>query len=76
MCSDRYADDMPLEFLKTQLPPTRSVFSKQSNAIPRWASALTAAMPDEPAPMTQTESDTGVNFHARVPSGADEPRRR
>jgi 8-oxo-dGTP diphosphatase len=44
------------------LPPTRSDFSKQSNAIPRRASALTAAMPDDPAPITHTESDTSVNF--------------
>ena len=31
MCSERYAADIPLRFLNTQLPPTRSDFSKQSN---------------------------------------------
>ena len=46
----------------TQFPPTRSDFSKQSKAIPRWASALTAAIPEEPAPITHTENDTGVIF--------------
>ena len=54
MCSDRYAADMPLRFLKTQLPPMRSDASKQSNPKPRWCSALTAAIPEEPAPITQT----------------------
>jgi 8-oxo-dGTP diphosphatase len=51
-----------LALRKTQFPPTRSDFSKQSNSIPRCASALTAAMPDEPAPTTHTESDTSVIF--------------
>src|SRR5215211_5675102 len=46
MCSERYADDIPLRFLNTQLPPTRSDFSKQSKSNPRWCSALAAAMPD------------------------------
>ena len=54
MCSERYADDIPLRFPNTQLPPTRSDASKQSNAKPRSCSALTAAIPDEPAPITQT----------------------
>ena len=54
MCSVRYADDIPLLLPKTQLPPTRSDFSKQSNGMPRSCSALAAAMPDEPAPMMQT----------------------
>ena len=58
---------------KTQFPPTRSDFSKQSKAIPRCASALTAAIPEEPAPITQTESDTGVNFSATSTLPADEP---
>lgn len=55
MCSERYAEDMPLLFPNTQLPPTRSLFSKQSKAIPRWCRALAAAIPDDPAPMTQTD---------------------
>src|ERR1700722_4673964 len=42
---------MPLVFSNTQLPPTRSDFSKQSNAIPRSYSALAAVIPDEPAPI-------------------------
>jgi hypothetical protein len=37
---------------KTQLPPTRSEASKQVNGMPRSYSALAAAMPEEPAPMT------------------------
>src|SRR5271155_575250 len=45
---------MPLRFSNTQLPPMRSDFSKQSNGIPRSCSALTAVMPEEPAPITQT----------------------
>src|SRR3954468_15143038 len=53
MCSDRYADDIPLRLPNTQFPPTRSLFSKQSNAIPASLSFFAAAMPDEPAPMTQ-----------------------
>ena len=55
MCSERYADDIPLRFLNTQLPPTRSDASKQSNSKPRSCSALAAAMPEEPAPITQTD---------------------
>ena len=35
MCSERYADDIPLRFLNTQLPPTRSRASKQSNVEAR-----------------------------------------
>src|SRR4051794_7119856 len=75
MCSERYAEETPLEFLNTQLPPTRSDPSKQSNSKPRWCSAFAAAMPDDPAPMTQTrgsspiatashEGDGGVKFEA------------
>src|SRR3954462_10474698 len=51
MCSERYADDIPLRLPNTQLPPIRSLFSKQSNGIPASFSFLAAAMPDEPAPM-------------------------
>src|SRR5918994_2814822 len=54
MCSERYAEDIPLRFPNTQFPPTRSLASKQSNAKPRSFSALTAAIPDDPAPTTQT----------------------
>ena len=54
MCSERYAADIPLRLLNTQLPPTRSDASKQSNAKPRSCSAFTAAIPEEPAPITQT----------------------
>src|SRR4051794_21449214 len=73
MCSERYADETPLLFLNTQLPPTRSDPSKQSKSNPRWCSALAAAIPEDPAPMTQTlgsssirtgfhEGDAGVKF--------------
>ena len=34
MCRERYAADIPLRFLKTQLPPMRSEASKQSNGKP------------------------------------------
>ena len=47
---------MPLRFSNTQLPPTRSDFSKQSNGIPRSSRALAAAIPEEPAPITHTRS--------------------
>src|SRR5215213_7293947 len=57
MCSERYAEDMPFLLPKTQLPPMRSDFSKQSKGIPRWRSAFAAAIPDEPAPMTQTDGN-------------------
>src|SRR5881398_209612 len=73
MCSDRYADDIPLRLPNTQLPPTRSDFSKQSNGIPRSWSALAAAIPEEPAPITAAwgssviastliKNDGGVKF--------------
>src|SRR3954467_3637559 len=78
MCSERYADDIPLRLPKTQLPPTLSLFSKQSNGMPASFSFLAAAMPDEPAPITHAlgrvrglicgrvaESDGGVNFGQR-----------
>src|ERR1700730_3723802 len=61
MCSERYADDIPFLLPTTQLPPRRSDFSKQPTGRPRSCSPLAAAMPDEPAPMTQTvgSSDMG-----------------
>src|SRR3954451_11979455 len=75
MCSERYADDIPLRLPNTQLPPTLLLFSKQSNGMPASFSFLAAAMPDEPAPITQAvgrvrglisgrvaESDGSVNF--------------
>src|SRR4051794_12673836 len=61
MCSERYADDMPLRLPNTQLPPTRSLFSKQSNAMPASFSFFAAAIPEEPAPITQAVgSERGV----------------
>src|SRR4051794_40877568 len=82
MCSDRYADDIPLRLPNTQLPPTRSLFSKQSNGMPASLSFLAAAIPDAPAPITHAvgsvravmparvaESDTSVNFRRRRPEG-------
>src|ERR1700709_2856078 len=42
---------MPFLLSKTQLPPTRSEASKQSNGSPLSCSACAPAMPDEPAPM-------------------------
>src|SRR3954469_18539145 len=46
---------MPLRLPKTQLPPTRSDASMQSNGTPCSCRALATAMPEEPAPMRQTE---------------------
>src|SRR3954468_9186459 len=74
MCSWRYAADIPLRLPNTQLPPTRSDASKTVNGMPHSCSALAAAMPDEPAPMTAavgyaltgrqriSRDDTGVSF--------------
>src|SRR5258708_21491791 len=45
---------MPFLLPKTQLPPTRSPLSKQSNGTPRWWRTLAAVIPEEPAPMMQT----------------------
>src|SRR3954453_13035962 len=79
MCRLRYADDIPLRLPKTQLPPTRSLFSKTSIGMPASFSFLAAAMPDEPAPMMQAfgrpslvvgEDGTSGNFLARRVSGA------
>ena len=53
MCSELYEDDIPLRLPNTQLPPTRSDFSKQSTEMPRSWRLLTAAIPEEPAPITQ-----------------------
>src|ERR1700730_6865853 len=61
MCSERYADDIPFLLPNTQFPPTRSDFSKQSNGIPRSCSAFAAAMPDEPAPMTQATGSSDMD---------------
>src|SRR3954451_9165513 len=45
---------MPLRLPNTQLPPTRSDASMQSNGTSCSCSALATAMPEEPAPMRQT----------------------
>ena len=50
--SERYADDIPFLLANTQLPPTRSDFSKHSTGTPRSRRAFTAAIPDDPAPIT------------------------
>ena len=67
MCSERYAEDIPFLLPKTQLPPTRSHFSKQSNGIPRSCSAFAAAMPEEPAPITHAEGNEVVPPEAIKP---------
>jgi hypothetical protein len=51
---------MPFLLAKTQLPPTRSEASKQVNGTPRSWSALAAAIPDEPAPMTAAVGRLGI----------------
>src|SRR5690348_17348733 len=60
MCSERYAEDIPLTLPYTQLPPTRSEASKQSKSNPFSCRALAAAMPDEPAPITHTSSSAPI----------------
>src|SRR5947209_20526197 len=60
MCSDRYADDIPLALPNTQLPPTRSDFSKQSNGMPRSWRALAAAIPEDPAPIRHADGSSVV----------------
>src|SRR5687767_11330301 len=54
MCRSRYAEETPFLLRNTQLPPTRSDSSKQSNGMPRSFRALAPAIPEEPAPITQT----------------------
>src|SRR3954471_7800088 len=81
MCRERYADDIPLRLPNTQLPPTLSLFSKQSNGMPASLSFLAAAMPEEPAPITHAvgsvrelmlvrlaESDGSANFVSGRPN--------
>ena len=51
---------MPFLLPKTQLPPTRSEASKQVNGTPRSCSALAAAIPEEPAPMTAAVGRLGI----------------
>ncbi len=60
MCSERYAEDVPFGFWNAQFPPTRSEISKQSNGIPRSWSAFAAAMPEEPAPITQVYGSSAM----------------
>ena len=51
---------MPFLLPKTQLPPTRSEASKHVNGTPRSWSALAAAIPEEPAPMTAAVGRLGI----------------
>src|ERR1019366_10457329 len=60
MCSDRYADEVPLGFSKYQLPPTSSDASKQVCGTPKSASALQAVSPLTPAPITHTEGSSPI----------------
>ena len=71
MCSDRYADDMPFLLPNTQLPPTRSLFSKTSTARPRAASSLATGSPLEPAPTTQVRGQGGHVRDATAPACQD-----
>ena len=48
MCSERYAADIPLRFPNTQLPPTRSDASKQSNADAALVQRLDGGDPGGP----------------------------
>src|SRR5512144_2206784 len=60
MCKERYAAERRFGLRKAQLPPTRLDISKQSNGSSRSASALTTAIPLEPAPLTQTVGSAGL----------------
>src|SRR3954454_3276737 len=60
MCSDLYALLIWFLLPKTQLPPTVSDASKQTNGTPRSCSALATAMPEEPAPMRATYGSSWV----------------
>jgi hypothetical protein len=55
---------MPFLFPNTQFPPMRSDFLKQSNGIPRSLSALTTAIPEEPAPITHAEGSLLMDSQA------------
>ena len=62
MCSDLYDELTPLLLPNTQLPPTRSPFSKHVTGTPASTSAFSAVMPDEPAPITAVRGrDTAVS---------------
>ncbi len=65
MCSERYADDIPFLLPNTQLPPTRSLFSKQSKGTPASASALITGRPLEPAPTMQVRG-SGITAPPRA----------
>jgi hypothetical protein len=67
MCSDRYAADIPLRLPNTQLPPIRSDFSSTSNWIPASCSFLAAAIPDDPAPITQAVGSFRWNRRTSLP---------
>ena len=54
----------------TQLPPTTLPASKQSNGTLAQYSALAAAMPDEPAPMTHARGSDGSGSSRPVRAGA------
>src|SRR5215208_4854869 len=60
---------MPFLLPKTQLPPTRSLASKQSTAMSRSCIAFVAAMPEEPAPITATAEDFSGTARNIIPSG-------
>ena len=71
MCSDLYAALWPASWPKFQSPPTSLAFSKQSNGMPASCSCFAAAMPDDPAPITQTFGQFAGRCvgHYMVPSG-------
>src|SRR6478752_10687163 len=70
MCSERYAEDIPLALPKAQLPPTSSESSKQSKGTPCSARTLAPAMPEEPAPMMQTVGSALIKVTGRHLSAA------
>src|SRR3954464_10851719 len=71
MCSDRYADDIRFRLPKTQLPPTRSYFSSTSTSIPASRNFFAAAIPDEPAPITQAVGSGRLVMAGRASSEVD-----
>src|SRR3954447_12178551 len=86
MCSVESAAEAPLRLPNTQWPAARSDASCTTTSKPRSWNVLAAAIPEEPAPMTQivggavmaaqpTEKVTGAanSRRASMPAMEDEP---
>src|SRR5581483_6620805 len=69
MCSERYAEDVPLGFWKYQFPPTSSDASKQVCGTPKSLSDLHAVKPLTPAPITHTDGSADMAESYDQPGG-------